>query len=145
MTSTSVGNAVSVISDVTVTVPPGFITSEDKGSFSVFHNKQTNEVVRVRCLDDAKSYVDKYNSQLETLKGQDDIKITKKLKNDTLAMIEYENQSSTDKKDITLVYFDKCEHTFSMQLEHFTEDSRKEYVIDFIMDTMKYDFKQHVV
>jgi hypothetical protein len=57
-------------------------------------------------------------------------------------MIEYENQSATDKKFISMVYFDKCEHTFSVQMEHFTDDESKEKTINFIINNMKYDFKQ---
>lgn len=142
MTSTSVGNAVSVINDVTITIPPGYINSEDGGSFCVLHNKATNETVRIKCLKDVENHTKEYASRLGTLKQQDDITINKNFTNKTVSMIEYENQSSTDKKYITLVFFDKCNHTFSMQMEHFTDNENKENVISFIIDNMKYDFKQ---
>ena len=50
--STSVGNAVSVISDVAVTLPPGYITTDDGSRYYVFHNKKTNEVIRIKCLEE---------------------------------------------------------------------------------------------
>ena len=140
--STSVGNAVSVISDVTITLPPGYITSEDGGNFCVLFNKPTNETIRIKCLDGKKTYVEEYNNTLKTLEKQDDIIITKNFTNKNLSMIEYENQSSTDKKNISLVYFEKCNHTFSMQLEHFTDESTKEETVSFIIENLKYDFKQ---
>ena len=141
--SISVGSAVSVINDVTITLPDGYITSEDGAHFCVLFNKKTNETIRIKCLDDGTNYTSEYDNRLNGLKKEEDIIITKNFTNKTLAMIEYENQSSTDKKDITLVYFDKCNHTFSMQLEHFTDENSKESVINFIISTLKYDFKQN--
>ena len=140
--STSVGNAVSVISDVSITLPPGYITSEDGGNYCVLHKKETNETMRINCLKDSKGYIKEYNTNLNSLKKQGDIIIKKNFTNDTLGMIEYENQSSTNKKFISLVYFDKCEHTFSIQMEHFTDNDSKENAINFIIKNLKYDFKQ---
>ena len=142
MSSTTVGNAVSVIEDVTITIPPGYINSEDGGSFCVLHNKATNETIRIKCLDDGKNSTQKYEGQLKTLKEQYDITIDNNFTNKTLSMIEYENASSADNSNITLVYFDKCNHTFSMKMEHFTDSESKENAISFIIDTLKYDFKQ---
>lgn len=141
--SNSVGSAVSVINDVTITLPPGYITSEDTSHMCVLHNKQTNETIRIRCLDDGADYINEYNNRLKSLNGEDDIDIQKNFTNKTLSMIKYENKSSTDKKDITLVFFEKCKHTFSMQFEHFTNETNQEKMMNFIIDTMKYDFKQN--
>jgi ABC-type lipoprotein release transport system permease subunit len=140
--STSVGSAVSVISDVTITLPHGYINSEDGSNYCVLYKKETNETMRIKCLKDAKSYINEYNANLNYLKQQKDIKIHKNFTNDTLGMIEYENQSSANKKFISMVYFDKCEHTFSIQMEQFTDDQSKENTLNFIIDNMKYDFKQ---
>jgi ABC-type lipoprotein release transport system permease subunit len=142
MNSTTVGNAVSVINDVSITIPPGYINSEDGANFCVLHYKETNETIRIKCLNDGKDYIGEYNDRLNTLKKQDDITINKNFTNKTVSMIEYENQSSKDKKYISLVFFDKCNHTFSMQMEHFTDNESKEKVINFIIDNLKYDFKQ---
>ncbi len=60
--SNSVGSAVSVINDVTITLPPGYITSEDTSHMCVLHNKQTNETIRIRCLDDGADYINEYLS-----------------------------------------------------------------------------------
>ena len=141
--STSVGNAVTVISDVTITLPPGYITSEDGHNHCVFHNKPTNETIRIFCLEEKTNYINEYNAQLSSLKTQGDIIISKNFTNKTLGMIEYENLSSTDRKDIKLVFFDKCDHSFSMKMEHFTNDNNKEYAINFIIDNMVKDFKQN--
>ena len=139
---TGVGNAVSVVEDVSITIPTEYINSEDGASFCVLFNKKTNETVRIRCLDDGSSYTNEYNKQLKTLNGQDNIIINNKFKNKNLSMIEYENKSSKDRRYISLVYFDKCNHTFSMKMEHFTNDTRKENTINFIIENMKIDFKQ---
>ena len=141
--SNSVGSAVSVINDVTIRLPPGYITSEDTSHMCVLHNKQTNETIRIRCLDDGADYINEYNNRLKSLNGEDDIDIQKNFTNKTLSMIKYENQSSTDKKDITLVFFEKCDHTFSMQFEHFTNETNQENMMNFIIDKLKYDFKQN--
>ena len=140
--STSVGSAVSVIEDVTITVPHGFITSEDGADYCVFHNKDTNETVRMKCLNDKNTYINEYNKQLTTLKEKGDIKIKNNFKNNTLSLIEYENQSTTDKKYVSVIYFYKCNHTFSMKMEQFTDENSKQDVMDFIIDTLKFDFKQ---
>jgi hypothetical protein len=141
--SNTVGSAVSVISDVTVTLPDGYITSEDGRNFCVLFDKQTNETIRVRCLEDVKTHSDEYKSRLDSLTHYDDIIIDKNSTNKNISVIEYENMSSTDKRNITLVFFDKCNHTFSMQLEHFTNETSKENDVKFIIDTLKPDFKQH--
>ena len=140
--STTVGSAVSVISDVTITLPHGYINTEDGGNYCVKNKKETKETMRIKCLKDSKGYIKEYNANLDFLKKQGDIKINKNFTNDTVGMIEYENQSSTDKKFISMVYFDKCEHTFSIQMEHFTDDESKENALNYIIDNMKYDFKQ---
>lgn len=140
--SNTVGNAVSVISDVTITLPPGYITSESSDQLCVFHNKQTNETIRIKCLDDGKDYIKEYDSRLNSLKKESDIIIGKHFKNDTLSLIEYENLTSNDKKDITLVFFNKCDHTFSMKFEHFTDSASKDDAMNFIINNLKYDFKQ---
>lgn len=140
--STSVGNAVDVISDVTITLPPGYITTEDSIDYSVLIKKETNETMRIKCLKNTKGYIEEYNTRLNSLKKQGDIIIHNNFTNDKLGMIEYENQSSTNKKFISMVYFDKCEHTFSIQMKHFTDNKSKDNAINFIIDNMKYDFKQ---
>jgi hypothetical protein len=140
--STSVGSAVSVISDVTITLPHGYANTEDGSNYCVLYKEATKETMRIKCLKDSKGYIQEYNTNLDSLKKQGDIKIKKNFTNDTLSMIEYENQSATDKKFISMVYFDKCEHTFSVQMEHFTDDESKEKTINFIINNMKYDFKQ---
>ena len=140
--STSVGNAVNVINDVTITLPPGYINTEDGSNYCVLFKKETNETMRIKCLKDAKGYIEEYNNSLNSLKKQDDIIIKKNFTNDTVGMIEYENQSSTDKKFISLVYFEKCNHTFSIQMEHYTNNESKETALNFIIENLKYDFKQ---
>ena len=141
--STSVGNAVSVISDVTITLPPGYITSEDGSEFCVLFNKATNETIRMKCLKDSTNYIKEYNVELKSLEKQSDIIIEKNFTNETLSMIVYENQSSVDKKNMTVAYFDKCNHTFSMKFEHFTDEKSKEDAINYIIGHLKYDFKQN--
>lgn len=141
--STTVGSAISVISDVTVTTPPDYITTENLEQSCVLYNKETNETIRMKCLNDGSSHAKEYEKQLKSLKKQDDIIINKNFTNKTLSMIEYENQSSTNKKYISLVFFDKCKHTFSLQMEHFTDDNRKENVINYIINHIDYDFKQN--
>ena len=98
--------------------------------------------MRIKCLKDAKGYIEEYNNSLNSLKKQYDIIIKKNFTNDTVGMIEYENQSSTDKKFISLVYFEKCNHTFSIQMEHYTNNESKETALNFIIENLKYDFKQ---
>ena len=53
-------------------------------------------------------------------------------------VIEYENQSSTDKKYVSVIYFYKCNHTFSMKMEQFTDENSKQDVMDFIIDISEY-------
>jgi|GEM_PF-1831140 len=141
--STSVGNAVSVISDVAVTLPPGYITTDDGSRYCVFHNKKTNEVIRIICLEEVTNNNEEYNKKLKSLTQQDDIIIKKNFTNKNLSMIEYENQSSKDEKDNAIAYFDKCNHTFSMKLEHFTNETSKENAMNFIIEQIKFDFKQN--
>ena len=80
---------------------------------------------------------------MKSLKKDSNIIIGKNFTNKTLGMIEYENLSSTDRKDIKLVFFDKCDHTFTMKMEHFTDDNRKEDAINFIINNIVKDFKQN--
>lgn len=140
--STTVGSAVSVVNDVTISIPSDFISSEDGANFCVLFDKATNETVRVRCLEDGSNHTAKYNENLKSLKGDSNIVIGKHFTNDTLSWIDYENLSSTDKRNNTVVYFDKCNHTFLLKLEHFTKDARKEYVVDYIIKNAVFDFKQ---
>lgn len=141
--SDSVGKAVAVISDVTITLPDGFITSEDGSHFCVLFNKKTNETLRITCLEKSTNYVDEYNSQLKSLSQKEDIIVGKHSINQTQSQIKYENLSSKDKKNIKLVFFDKCNHTFSIKVEHLDNEKKNEQTINYIIDLMKPDFKQN--
>lgn len=143
MNSNTVGNAVDVISDVTVAIPPGLITSEDGSHFCVLYNKETNETMRVKCIDEGTNYIKEYDKKLNSLKNDGNIKISRNITNKTLSLIDYENLSSTDKKDMGFASFDKCNHTFTVQLEHFTNKTSEEKYLNYIIDNMKFDFKQN--
>jgi hypothetical protein len=141
--SNSVGSAVSVISDVTITLPEGYITSEDGSKYCVFFNKATNETIRIKCFDENTTYTNEYNKELDSLSKQDDIIVGKHFKNENISRIDYQNQSTPEKLNRSVVYFDKCNHTFSLKFELFTDENRQNDAMNFIIDTMKFDFKQN--
>ena len=140
--STNVGQAVEVVKDVTITLPYEFITTEDGGDFCVFFNKKTNETIRFYCLKNNPTHVNQYKNKLTSLEKDENIIIEKNFTNKTLSEIEFKNQTSKDNQYITVVYFEKCNHTFLMQMEHFTNETSKNNAMDYIIDTIKYDFKQ---
>jgi hypothetical protein len=142
--STTVGSAVSVIEDVTVTLPPGYVTTEGGTHFCQMGNGKTKESIRIKSVEGNTSYMNEFNKRLKTLAGDYDIVINKNYTNKTVAVIEYTNQSTEKNDSSTLVFFDKCDHTFSMRMKHFTDEGRKESAMNFIIDNMKYDFKQRI-
>ena len=139
--SSSVGSAVSVIEDVTITIPPGYITSDDGQNFCQMVNQKTGENIRIKCIDGKTSHVAQYNKQLNTFKTQDQIVIHKNFTNKTVSIIDYENITS-DEGNKSYMYFDKCDHTFSMKMKGFADDKSRDQVYDFIVSHLKYDFKQ---
>ena len=141
--SNSVGSAVSVISDVTLTLPDGYITSESGSKYCVFYNKATNETIRIKCLDDGTNHANEYKKELSSLKNEDNITVGKHYTNKNLSRIDYQNQSTPDKLNRSIVFFDKCTHTFSMKFEHFTDEKSQDDATNFIIETLKFDFKQN--
>ena len=105
-------------------------------------NKQTNETARIRCLDNGNNHVAKYNETLKSLKSDGNVIVGKHSSNANYSMIAYENLSSTDKRDMTIAYFDKCNHTFSVKMEHFVDNGNKEKLINYIIENSVFDFKQ---
>lgn len=140
--SSSVGSAVSVIEDVTVTLPPGYITADDGQHFCQMVDQKTGESIRIKCIEGKSSHVAEYNKQIKTYNEQPEMVIVRNFTNDTVSIIDYKNTTSEDKDTRSFMYFDKCGHTFSMKMKGFADDKSRNEDFDYVVSHLKYDFKQ---
>lgn len=135
--SPSVGNALTVIKDVSVTLPDGFRildTSSDEAKLS--EDNGDNRIV-LKCMGKDKNPVKAYKSELKKQKSKGEFEVTEN-GNNTIKLTNY-----TSGKVTLIKFFDKENRTFSMKVDDFTGEAKQVDDINFIIDNIVLDFKQN--
>ena len=142
--SNTVVNAISVIGDVSVTLPPGYKTGATHATDFSMYNPSNENTIFVNFLEMGNHSQKYYKKNLTALKNNPDITVYDYSSNGTVHTIHYNDPNSKYKNhNETLVFFEKVNRTLSMRLVKFDSFSDQNDEIPFIMDNVKKDFKQN--
>ena len=144
--STTVGNAITVVNKTVVTLP-GHFSIEDTGSnFAKITNKDTNEKVSFKDLGKKDIALDSFNNKLNELKKDYGINVinnsTIDLNNTKVYKIECQNLTTENTTNISICYTYTCYHTFLVQFKNYNDNTNLNKDLEFLIGNMKPDFKQ---
>jgi hypothetical protein len=141
--SNTVGNAITVIGDVSVTLPPGYKAGDTHAKDASMYNPANNNTIFIKFLEKGNNSLKVYKQNLNSLKGNDNVTILDHSKKDNYYVIHYKNYATKyNNPNETLVFFAKDNHTFSMRLVKYDSFDSQDKPISFIIDNIKLDFKQ---
>ena len=142
--SNTVGNAITVIGDVSVTLPPGYKTGESHATDASIYNPSNNQTIFIEFLGKGDNCLKSYKQNLNSLKSNDNVNIIDHSKKDDYYVIHYENYATKyDNPNETLMFFAKNNRTLSMKLVKYDSFESQDKEISFIIDNVKQDFKQN--
>ena len=128
--STTVGNAISVINDVTIPVPQEMKISVSNRNDVTFLNENTNESIYINCVDkNPEKAFDKYITSFENSN------------NSTVQIIDYKNVDSG--QNTSFVLFKKVDHTFIMKMNKYSDLEKQDKDMNYIIDNLVHDYKQN--
>ncbi|MBP3790457.1 MAG: hypothetical protein ILA26_00300 [Methanobrevibacter sp.] len=135
--SNTVGKAVTVVDEMTVTLPSGFniLKSTDKSVHLLDHQNNTANIT-IKGLGDNSSEF--FKNKLKSLKDSGEVNITDTTENSTAKVIFYKNL--TNDKEYSISYFVKDNHTIELKMDKY--DNWKDDW-DFIVSTVVHNFKQN--
>ena len=142
--SNTVGNAITVIGDVSVTLPPGFKAGDTHATDASMYNPDNNNTIFMEFLGKGNTSLKSYKQNLNSLKSNGNVNILDHSKKDNYYVIHYEDYGSKyDNPKETLIFFEKDNRTLSMRLVKYDSFNTQDKEISFIMDNVKQDFKQN--
>ncbi|WP_458454244.1 hypothetical protein [Methanobrevibacter sp.] len=137
--SNTVGNALTVIDDVSVTLPPGYkiLKTHTNDATLVTEDTSNNNTIFIKCMAHKDTTSDVFKKQLKSIKNNGEFEIEK----DSDNTIQYKNVTSG--QSTTVKIFEKENRTLYMKLSGFTDQKVLEKDSNFIIDNLKHDFKQN--
>lgn len=135
--STTVGKALTVCNEMTVTIPDGFTLAEEH-STSVTLVNHAKEKIFIGVSKEGNDTAKTANDEYKNLKRNYELEISKKTDNETHHMIYYKNLTSD--KDSVITFFEKDNRTIKLKMHQYPgyeKDSK------FIQDTIIHNFKQN--
>ncbi|WP_406533778.1 hypothetical protein [Methanobrevibacter sp.] len=137
--STTVGDAITVVNKSVITLPSDFsIDSDDKSSVTLI-NKDTNETIFIKDLGKSDTAFDCFKKDLKSLDG---VVNNSTLNIDNITTYRIDMQNSTTKSNTTLVYVYSSNHTFTIKFNDYTDQNELNQDLNFIVSTLSPDFKQ---
>ncbi len=134
--SDSVGKAVSVVDEMTITLPDGFnILKEHKDRLDL---KKGNDTLNITIIGLGNNSLKEFNSQLKLLKNDQEVEIKDTVKNETGNTIIYKN-ITTDKEN-SITYLVRDNRTISVQMNLY---DNWETDLNFVANTIQHNFKQN--
>lgn len=135
--SPTVGKAVTVIDEMTVTLPSGFnILKETGKSVDLLDHQNNTANITIKGTGDKTSQL--FKSKLKSLKDSGEVEIKDTTKNSTANMIFYKNL--TNDKEYSISYFVKDNRTIELKMDKY-ENWENDW--NFIHDTIVHNFKQN--
>lgn len=135
--SPTVGKAVTVVDEMTITLPSGFnILKETDKSVHLLDHQNNTANITIKGTGDNSSKL--FKSKLKSLNSSDDVEIQDTNNNGTTNIIFYKNLTTDNEYSIT--YFVKDNRTIELKMDkydHWKDDW------NFIFDTVVHNFKQN--
>lgn len=143
--STTVGNAITVVNKSVVTLPDGFSIGESEKNSVELLDEKTGEKIYVTDLGKTNSAEEEYSEALQSLEYDPYISIinnsTSKINNINTYTITLENHT-VNTTNVCLAYIYSSNHTFSIEFQNYSDNNRLNDDLNFIVSTISPDFKQ---
>lgn len=144
--STTVGNAMTVVNKTVVTLPNHFSIEESGRDYAKIVNKNTNEKVSFKDLGKKDSALDSFNNKLNKLKKDPGIDVINNsiidMNNTKVYKIECQNLTAENTTNISICYAYTCHHTFLIQFKNYNDNTNLDKDLEFLISNMKPDYKQ---
>lgn len=136
-TSNTVGNAVTVIDDVTITLPPGYKILGTHTEDTTLLNEGNNNTIYLKCVGNGDICKDTIKKEVKYIKKSADMEVVKTTDNSVVS------QNVTSGENVTVMCFEKWDRTIFMKLSKFNNQQELEKDSQFIIDNIKPDYKQN--
>ncbi len=140
--STSVGNACTIVGDESVTVPPGLKIGNTNALSVTLYNPSNNDTIHIKFIGKGDTTLKEYKKCLNALKQNSKVNNIKDEKNNNTYIIHYNNLTSKDPNEMR-VFVAKNNRTISMKFIKYTDTDKQKQDMDFIVKTLKHDYKQN--
>ena len=135
--SPTVGKAVTVVDEMTITLPSGFnILKETDKSVHLLDHQNNTANITIKGLGDNSSKL--FKAKLKSLKDSGEAEIQDKTENGTTTIIYYKNL--TTDKEYSITYFVKDNRTIELKMDKY-DNWKDDWT--FIYDTLVHNFKQN--
>ncbi len=145
-TSSTVGNAITVVNKTVVTLPNDFSIESKETAYGSLVNKNTNEKIIIKDYGKENSSLMKFKNTLQDLRKNSDIdnikNSTLNINNLTVYKIDYQNITKENNSDLSRAYVFTCNHTFLIKLEEYTNSTKLNNDLEYVVAHMAPDFKQ---
>ncbi|MDO5823119.1 hypothetical protein [Methanobrevibacter sp.] len=141
--SNTVGTAITVLNKTVVTIPDDLsIKASEKNHVELF-NKHGTEKIHIKDMGKNDTSLNSFKNNLNNLKSKPDINIisnsTYDINNITTYRIDFENTTSGN---MTFAYLYTANHTFTINMSGYNNTQSLNSDLEFIVSTLKPDFKQ---
>lgn len=140
MTSTTVGHAVTIVDDLSVTLPHGFKIDHSETGQTTLLDDRTNEIIFIKHIREGNKALIEYLKEIKILKENENVEILKNTSNKTIHTICYKDLNKD--KDYTLYYLEKYNCTVLIKMENFKNPEDEQKSLDYMLETIKPDYKQ---
>ena len=135
--STTVGKAITVVNEMTVTLPDGFdIASKTDKTVNLINDNNKTANVTIICMGD--KTVKEFNSALNSIEQNDGLKLENKEKTENGHIVYYKNITSN--KEYSKTFFVKDNRTIELKMDKYKNWEKDQ---KFIIDTVTHNFKQN--
>lgn len=138
-TSTNVGCAVTIVHDLSVTVPNGFKIAESNTDNAKLIDDRTNETIELYYVYKGDKAHEMFKEELDSLNNDSDCEVLESSHNDDAYKITYK-----DSKNLTQTHYITCvcNRTLVLIMTGFSDSQKEIKELNFIKETVEPDYKQ---
>ncbi|WP_407392045.1 hypothetical protein [Methanobrevibacter sp.] len=145
-TSTSIGTPITNLNKSLVTIPDDYgIGDTDKKSVEIYNKSCEEEKLYIEDLGKVNESLDKFNSKLNKLSHDSNVKIIKNSSNYTdgidVHSVYYQKLDNPDKYE-SVSYITCINHTFYIKMYGYDDLNQMDYPFNFVVDTLQPDYKR---
>ena len=140
ITSTTVGHAVTIVDDLSITLPHGFKIAHSETGQTTLIDDRNQETIFIKHIREGNKSLKEYLKEMKVLKENENVEILKNTSNKTIHTIYYKDLNKD--KDYTLYYIDTQNCTILIKMENFKNHADEEKRLDYMLETIEPDYKQ---
>ncbi len=139
-TSTSVGSAVTIVNDVSVTLPHGFKISVSDADQATLIDEGSNETIFMKYLSDGNNSLNEYKKEIKAMSGNSALEIVDNSSNKTVHTLYCKNWDKD--ANYSLTYFEKFDRTLLIKMENYDDTEKQNSDMMYIINNLQPDYKQ---